>query len=130
MVDTRFGRIGLLICADTFQAPVVEELAAQAPDLVLVPYGWAAPEEKWPEHGKSLQDWVVHTARTVGAPVVGTDSTGRIHAGPWQGFVLGGQSPVADARGETVCILGDRRPEVRVVEVELGAKQSDEGAGR
>ena len=68
VVATRLGRIGLLICADTFLDPVVEQLAAQEPDLVVVPYGWAAPAADWPEHGESLRAWVAHTARRCRAP--------------------------------------------------------------
>jgi len=117
VVDTRLGRIGLLICADTFREPLVAALAAEQPDLVVVPYGWAAPEGDWPEHGKSLQDWVSHTARTCGAPVIGVDGTGVLQAGPWQGYPLGGQSVWCDAEGRVQDVLGDRCEEVRVVEV-------------
>ncbi len=125
-VDTRFGRLGLLICADTFDDRVVAELAAQAPDLVLVPYGWAAPADAWPHHGDSLQAWVAHTARRCAAPVVGVDSVGSIHAGPWQGQVLGGQSPACDARGELLARLADRTAETRVVEVPLPGRAARE----
>ncbi len=116
VVATRFGRIGLLICADTFKDPVVAGIAKQDPDLVIVPYGWAAPADKWPDHGKSLQSWVAQTARRCNAAVVGIDSTGEIHYGPWKGQVLGGQSVVCDAAGEVLAVLADRSPELRVFE--------------
>jgi N-carbamoylputrescine amidase len=118
VVDTRLGRVGLLICADTFEAQLVEELAAQSPDLVLVPYGWAAPREAWPEHGASLTAWVRHTARTCRAPVVGVDSTGVMPVGPWAGYELGGQSVACDASGRVLEVLPDREPVVRVLTLE------------
>ncbi|MFG0251603.1 MAG: carbon-nitrogen hydrolase family protein [Phycisphaerales bacterium JB038] len=120
-VDTRFGRIGMLICADTFVEENVKALAALEPDVVLVPYGWAAPVNAWPQHGESLAAWVSHVARTTRAPVVGTDLVGMISTGPWQGMTYGGQSPVADATGEIIATLRDRDAEVRVIEVLLGS---------
>ncbi len=118
-VDTRFGRIGLLICADTFVEENVKALAAQKPDLVLVPYGWAAGVNAWPRHGENLAACVSFVARTTQAPTVGTDLVGMISSGPWTGMTYGGLSPVADATGEIIATLRDRDAEVRVVEVGL-----------
>ena len=119
IADTRFGRIGMLVCADTFLDATVAEVAAGQPDLMLVPYGWAAPESDWPEHGESLQAWVSHTARRTNAPVVGVDAVGTINHGPWAGFQYGGQSVVSDATGKVVAVLADRKSETRVFEVQL-----------
>lgn len=118
-VDTPLGRIGLLICADTFKDDILEKMAALKPDLVLVPYGWAAKTEEWPEHGESLKRVVQKTARTVSAPVIGTDLVGQITHGPWTGRTFGGQSCAADRRGNVLAVLKDRDREVRIVEVEL-----------
>jgi len=119
VVDTRFGPIALLICADTFEDEVVAQVASRQPSLVLVPYGWASPANTWPDHGTSLHGWIKATARRCGAPVVGTDSTGKMLAGPWQGYVLGGQSAVSDASGQLLGVLADRRSEMRIVTVPL-----------
>src|SRR5271157_3983738 len=43
VVETQFGRIAVLICADTFTDAYLERLKELKPDLMLVPYGWAAP---------------------------------------------------------------------------------------
>ncbi len=128
VVETRLGRIGMLVCADTFMDDVVGQVAVGEPDLVLVPYGWAAPAEAWPDHASSLHSWIAHTARRVNAPVVGVDSTGELGHGPWTGYVLGGQSAAAAADGAMLQVLADRQPEVRVVEVELPARAGDSGA--
>jgi N-carbamoylputrescine amidase len=117
VVDTRLGRVGLLICADSFVDELVGQLAAAEPDLVLVPFGWAAPAEAWPEHGRSLRDWVVHTARRTGAPVLGVDATGSVEHGPWKGFLFGGQSLACDREGRVQGVLADRAPEVRLFEL-------------
>ena len=117
VTETIFGKIGLLICADTFKADILEKMAALKPDLVLVPYGWAAKEDQWPEHGKELQKTVSNAARTIGAPVVGVDLVGEITHGPWTGMTYGGQSVTADSRGEIIALAKDRDREVMIVKI-------------
>ncbi len=112
--DTRFGRIGMMICADTFEDELVGRLASVRPDLVLVPYGWAAPADAWPGHGQSLHAWIAHTATVTSAPVVGVDSVGALSHGPWEGQILGGQSAVSDAQGVVGTPLLDRVRDVHV----------------
>ncbi len=117
VVDTRFGRIGMLICADTFQDEVVAKVTECKPDLVLVPYGWAAPLKDWPDHGRNLQAWVSHTAVRTGAPVVGVDAVGQIHHGPWTGYLYGGQSVVCGLDGRMMGVLADRAAQVQVFDL-------------
>jgi len=119
VVTTRYGRIGMLVCADTFLDDVVAAVATQKPHLLIVPYGWAAKPEQWPEHGKSLTSWVTHTARRVGCPVVGVDLIGTITHGPWTGQVFGGQSIAADKNGNTIKIAKDRDSDVVVFAVQV-----------
>lgn len=120
VVDTPLGRVGLLICADTFKQELVETLARQSPEIVLIPFGWAADNAAWPEHGKSLSKWVSHVAKRAGCPVVGTDLVGSISAGPWKGKTYGGQSVVADGDGKVLGTLRDRDAEVRVFDLLIG----------
>jgi N-carbamoylputrescine amidase len=117
VAETPFGRIGLLICADTFKEELLKKMSALKPDLVLVPYGWAAPEDWWPDHGKALEKTVCAAARFLNAPVVGTDLVGEITHGPWTGYVYGGQSLVADGTGKVLLKCKDRDREVKVVEL-------------
>lgn len=117
--DTPLGRIGLLICADSFKTEHLERMASLKPDLVLIPYGWAAPEDRWPGHGLALERTVCAAARAIGAPVVGTDVVGAITSGPWRGFVYGGQSLAADRTGTVLARCGDRIHDVVVVEIPL-----------
>jgi predicted amidohydrolase len=118
-VDTEFGRIGLLICADTFKDDILERMSKRKPDLVLVPYGWAAQEEKWPEHGKELEKVVSQAGIQIGSPVIGTDLVGEITHGPWTGLVYGGQSIVADASGRILAVARDRDREIMLVTIDL-----------
>jgi len=119
-VETEFGRIGLLICADTFAPRHLELMRAQKPDLVLVPYGWAAKPEEWPKHGDKLLETVAKAARAIGAPVVGTDNIGTITHGPWTGRTFGGQSVAVEPNGNVLTRGKDRVEQVLVFDVPLG----------
>jgi predicted amidohydrolase len=119
--DTKFGRIGMMICADSFLKELVQRMADQRPDLVLIPYGWAAPEGEWPNHGDSLRDIVQTVARTVHCPVIGTDLVGAITNGPWSGQVYGGQSVAADGDGSILFRGRDRDRDVTVLSVRVRA---------
>ena len=121
VVETRFGRIGLVICADTFEDSIAQRIADLAPDLMLVPYGWAAPMDQWPEHANELESLVRRRASQWKCPVVGTDLVGQMTQGPWKGRTYGGASVVVDAAGKVTDILRDRDAEVRTVTLQLPA---------
>ena len=105
------------------QKPVEEllkEMKDLKPDYVLIPYGWAAEEGKWPEHGKELMKTVQRAAKAIGAPVIGTDLVGAITHGPWTGQVYGGQSIASDAEGRVLFVSKDRDSDLSLVT--LGGK--------
>jgi predicted amidohydrolase len=99
VAETKFGRVGVLICADTHEQQILEQMASLKPALVLVPYGYAAPPEAWPAHGKELERVVRNAARVIDAPVIGTNLVGQITHGPWQGRTYAGHSVAADRKG-------------------------------
>ena len=121
-VDTPIGRVGMLICADTFRDEIVAAMAKQKPDLLIVPYGWAADAGQWPAHGKRLAAWVKSTSRRAGCPVVGTDLVGAISSGPWKGKTYGGQSVVVDAKGNVLGVLRDRDADLRIFEITIRSR--------
>ncbi len=122
VVDTEYGRIGLLICADTFGDPLFERVKRLKPDLMLVPYGWAAEIDKWPGHAKELEHLISRRAAEIQCPLVGTDLVGVMSQGPWRGRTYGGASFVADGTGKILHTLRDRDVEVRVVELPLAKR--------
>lgn len=123
-VETEFGRIGMLICADTFTTSNLEAMRDRKPRLVLIPYGWAAEPKEWPQHGESLRRVVSKAARTIGAPVIATDLVGEITHGPWKGRTYGGQSIAAHPDGNILARGKDRAPEILLVDVALSRKAS------
>ena len=122
VVETEFGRIGMVICADTFVDSYARRVEDLRPDLMLIPYGWAAPVDRWPAHAGELERLVCRRARQWRCPVVGTNPVGAISQGPWRGQIYGAASVVADGAGNTLAVLRDRDVEIRVVELRPGRR--------
>ena len=119
-VETPFGRFGMLICADSFNEGLLARLAAQKPDLVYIPYGWAAKREEWPEHSFSLVRRVQRSARAIGAPVIGPNVVGEISHGPWTGWTYEGMSTAADRTGMSLFQAAWNKEDLVIFEVEPG----------
>ena len=119
IVRTRFGMVGLLICADTHDSKILKRMAGLKPDLLLVPYGYAAEEDKWPGHGRELEKVVTNTARRTKAFVIGTNLVGEITHGPWKGRIYGGQSVVADKTGRVIIVAKDRDRDINVININV-----------
>jgi len=117
---TELGRIGLLICADTHEETILRRMAVLKPDLLLVPYGYVADVEGWPEHGKKLEGVVCNAARKTSAVCVGTNLVGQISHGPWKGRTYGGLSVVADKEGKVLARGRDRDRDVVMIDVCIG----------
>jgi len=118
--ETKFGKIGLLICADTHKDEILNHVATMKLDLLLVPYGYAALENEWPGHGKELENVVTGTAKKTAAPVVGTNLIGEITKGPWKGRIYGGHSIAADKTGKIISIAKDRDRDINIVRINTG----------
>lgn len=121
VVETEFGRIAVLICADTFTDAFAERLKGLKPDMMLVPYGWAATNDKWPGHSKELEELVKHRAAQVQCPMVGVDLVGEMTHGPWAGRTYGGSSFVADGEGRILLTARDRDTDLRVIDLAVGS---------
>jgi len=117
VIETEFGRIAFLICADTFSDVHFERIKQLKPDFMIVPYGWAAKPQEWPEHAKELEKIVTKRAKELGCDVVGTDLVGVMSAGPWKGYTYGGASVAISGAGAVITKLRDRDTGVRLVEV-------------
>lgn len=117
VVDTEFGKIGLVICADSFAEEVLDQMEALKPDLMLIPYGWADYRDQWPKHGEALKSTITHVAKKLDCPVIGTDALGAINQGPWKGMVFGGQSYAIDKDGTVLAKGRDRERDILIVDL-------------
>ncbi len=115
-VDTPLGRIGAMICADSFIDEHHEIMKSLSPDLLLIPYGWAADRNEWPAHGKKLEETVSGIAKNVGAATVGPNLLGEITCGPWKGKTYEGHSVAADSSGAILALGKDNEEETLIVE--------------
>lgn len=121
VVETEFGRIAVLICADTFTDAFLERLKVLKPDLMLVPYGWAATSDKWPGHSKDLENLVKSRAAQVRCPMAGVDLVGEMTHGPWSGRTYGGASLVVDGEGRVLFAARDRDTDFQVIDLAVGS---------
>ena len=119
VAQTRLGKIGVMICADSFRDNLLQGMKEKSPDLLLIPYGWAAPEDKWPGHGLELLKVVKNAALKVNCPVVGTNLIGQISHGPWTGQIYGGQSVAWDPKNNNLVTAKDRERDIVVFTFEF-----------
>ena len=115
--DTPLGRIGVMVCADSFIEEHHQIMASLKPQLLLIPYGWAAERKEWPAHGKKLEETVSAIARNVGAATVGPNLIGEITTGSWKGKTYEGHSVVADSTGNIIAIGKDNEEEVLITDI-------------
>lgn len=105
VVDTPFGRIGLMICADGF-APgqvISRSLAMMGAKIILSPCAWAVPaghDNKREPYGAIWLENYGAVCRDAGVVIAGCSNVGPITAGPWQGRPCIGCSLVMGPDGE------------------------------
>jgi predicted amidohydrolase len=116
-VDTKFGKVGVLICADSFEDDLLTEMSMHNPNLVLIPYGWAAEESRWPAHGNELVKVVQHAAKILKCPIIGPNSIGKIEHGAWKGRTYNGQSVAVDEHGNLIAKGKAGEPDLIVIDL-------------
>ena len=105
VVDTPFGRIGLMICADAFaQNQVISRtLGLMGAEVIFSPCSWAVPADHDPArepYGKLWLDNYQPVARDFGLWIAGVSNVGPITDGPWSGRKCIGSSMVIGPKGE------------------------------
>jgi N-carbamoylputrescine amidase len=119
IIDTRLGRIGVGICAESYTSMLANEFACARPDLILLPHSFPQTARLRCPPGTHVGQWY---ARRFGVPVamsnkVGSWSSGVVGGGIVSGF-FPGMSAIVAADG-TVCVLMGNEAGVAVVEVAL-----------
>lgn len=107
VVDTEYGTIGVLICADATARhhALLRSLGYMGADLILSPSAWAVP----PDHDNAEtpygETWRVPyrtVAREFRLWVAGVSNVGRLEEGPWKGWHCIGCSLVMNPEGKEV----------------------------
>jgi len=117
VVKTKFGTIGIMICADSYLDNLLDEMRMQRPDLLLIPYGWTSTVSNWPARSREFVGVVTHAAKRTGCPVIGTNLIGQIVHGPWSGQIFGGQSVSYDINKKSLTVGKDRERDIVMVTV-------------
>ena len=123
VVNTEFGRIAVLICADTFtDAFVRTPRSPSAPTSRWSPCSRAAASDQWPEHSRNSNQLVEdpRAPRWVRCPMAGVDLVGEMTHGPWAGWTYGGSSFVADGTGRILFTARDRDTDIIVMNLPIG----------
>lgn len=107
VVDTPFGRVGLMICADAFSPgeAIARSLAEMGARLILSPCAWAVPpthDETATPYGALWRRCYGAVAASYGVWVAGASCVGPIAAGPWAGHACIGRSLVVGPDGAPV----------------------------
>jgi predicted amidohydrolase len=131
VAETPWGKVGVLICADTFKPDVVARMAALRPDVLLVPYGFQAPPEQNVGNGNTLVQRVAMTAKAVGAPTAGINNVGAVggntgtpgHASMGVANTYCGWSNWADRSGKTMAVAADRDTDLAFWTIETNKAQ-------
>lgn len=130
VVETRFGCIGVMICADGF-APgqsISRTLGMMGARVILSPCAWAVPHDHDNErdpYGQLWRDNYGPVAREFGLSIAGVSNVGPITAGLWKGRKCIGNSLLIDCNGCEVARgpYGERAEALLVHEVKSGCRK-------
>jgi len=106
-VDTEFGRLGLMICADGFAKGQVlsRSLCYMGADVILSPSAWAVPGDhdnaKTP-YGETWRKAYKPVAREFSVAIFGASNVGAMTDGPWIGRKCIGCSLAIDPSGKEI----------------------------
>jgi len=105
VVDTRFGSVGVMICADGFadQRVISQTLCYMGADLILSPTSWALPPEKRDDKELATSIWYEHyapVAEKYNVHIAGCSNVGELSGGPWKGFSAIGNSMIISPEGQ------------------------------
>lgn len=126
VVETAFGCIGVMICADGF-APgqaISRSLGLMGAKLIVSPCAWAVPaghdNEREP-YGRLWLDNYGPVCREFSLSIAGVSNVGPITAGPWAGRQCIGNSLLLDPMGEVLArgAHGDCAEEIVLAELEI-----------
>lgn len=126
VVDTKFGKIGISICADNLiESDVIgHTLGRMGCQILLSPSSWAVSQEFLKSEKKYGDEWIVpykKLSQTYKMPVVGVSNVGEVPFGAWKGWCCIGNSIATNSKGEVVKVLpfGRKAETLDILEVEL-----------
>lgn len=126
VVDTRFGKIGISICADNLiESDVIGHvLGRMGCQLLLSPSSWAVSDEFMKAGKKYGKEWTTPyemLSKMYKMPIVGVSNVGEVPFGAWKGWHCIGNSIATNSKGEIAKVLpfGVEAEVLEIIELEL-----------
>jgi len=106
-VDTIFGRVGLMICAEGFAEGQVlsRSLGLMGAEFLLSPCAWAVRDNHdntTDPYGDFWREVYIPVARDFEMPIIGVSNVGAITGGPWKGRKCIGSSLAIGPNGKDI----------------------------
>lgn len=110
IVETEFGRLGVMICADAIveDKSITTALARMEPVIILSPCAWAVPpgfDNNIQPYGDLWREAYMPISQKFSTYIIGVSNTGHMEAGPWQNWDCIGASIAVDNKGEQIIQL-------------------------
>ena len=107
VVETKFGNIGLVICADasTGKWELTRSLAYMGADVILSPSAWAVPSDhnnQEEPYGQTWRNAYLPVSKDFRIWIAGCSNVGWMTGGPWEGSKTIGCSMVIGPGGTQV----------------------------
>ncbi|MCL2284862.1 MAG: carbon-nitrogen hydrolase family protein [Firmicutes bacterium] len=121
--DTKFGKIGIPICADFFPLVIADAMARMGCGLILSPCSWAVPQSFIQNKEIYGESWITVYKKIAAAykiPVIGCSNVGAVTHGEWKGWSCIGNSIVVTADCDVTALpFGEDAECAKVVDVKL-----------
>lgn len=110
VVNTQFGKIGIMICADALpeDRSITTALARMEPKLILSPCAWAVPpgfDNRVTPYGDLWRNAYMPVAKEFQTNIVAVSNVGPVSGGPWKGWDCIGASLAIDKNGNEITQL-------------------------
>lgn len=110
IVETEFGRLGMMICADALveDRSIATALARMEPVIILSPCAWAVPpgyDNSIQPYGDLWREAYMPIAEKFATYIIGVSNTGHMDDGPWKGW---------DCIGASIAIGNDGKQMVQL----------------
>jgi len=102
VIDTKFGRVGLEICADAWVPYITQTLSLMGARVIFSPCAWAVEKGKEEENLSAIKQHYENRTKESNVFLVGANAVGEITEGPWKGKILQGSSLVYGPGGKLI----------------------------
>lgn len=117
-VDTEFGKLGLTICADNFDADIPKRVADKGAWLLITPHGFAAPVAGMEDNAAKFRKHICGIAANTGMWVAGANVVlAEVKGGDWKGQMHCGCSTVARPNGTAAAVGKFKQPDMVVYDI-------------